>query len=32
VFIFFYPWLAFCCLQNRLNNLGQSFAIEIREW
>jgi hypothetical protein len=26
------PWLAFCCLQNRLNELGQNYAIEIREW
>ncbi len=24
--------LAFSCLQNRLNELGQNIAIEIREW
>jgi hypothetical protein len=23
---------AFCCLQNRLNELDENFAIEIREW
>ena len=30
------PWLnvwpALACLQNRLNELGQNLAIEIREW
>ena len=25
-------WPAFSCLQNRLNELGENFAIEIREW
>jgi hypothetical protein len=30
--IFFNPWPVFCCLQNRLNELGENFAIEIREW
>jgi len=25
-------WPAFCCLQNRLSELGENFAIEIREW
>ncbi len=24
--------LPFSCLQNRLNELGQNLAIEIREW
>jgi hypothetical protein len=26
------PWLAFCCLQNRLNELGQNLAIRIEQW
>jgi hypothetical protein len=26
------PWLAFSCLQNRLNELDENLAIEIREW
>ena len=25
-------WPVFCCLQNRLNELGENFAIEIWEW
>jgi hypothetical protein len=27
-----WPWPVFSCLQNRLNELGQNLAIEIREW
>ena len=25
-------WPVFCCLQNRLNELDENLAIEIREW
>ncbi len=30
--ILFYPWLAFCCLQNYANELGEDLATQIREW
>ena len=30
--IFFNPWPAFFCLQNRLNELGQNLAIRIEQW
>ena len=27
-----HPWLAFCCLQSRLNTLDQNIAIRIEDW